>query len=80
MADVDSLHIDDPAGQSFEVRGVTGTNEFRTVGSHRVGAVYQPAVKRRALGPEEVIEIDKPELRSPEKRPVTGYITGELGD
>jgi len=80
VADVDGLHIDDPSSQSFEVRGVTGTDEFRAVGRHRVGAVYEPAVKRRALCPKEVIEIDKPELGSPEKRPVTGYVTGELGD
>lgn len=80
VADVDRRYVDDPSSQSFEVRGVTRTDEFRAVGRHRVGAVYEPAVKRRALCPQEVIEIDKPELRSPEKRPVTGYVTRELGD
>ena len=80
VADVDSLHIECPASQSFEERSVAGTNEFRTVGRHRVGAVYEPAVKHRALCPQEIVEIDKPEFGSPEKRPMTGNVTGEFGD
>ena len=80
VADVDRRYVDDPSSNSFEVRGVTATNEPRAVGGHRVRAVYEPAVKRSALCPEEVIEIDIPELGSPEKRPVTGYVTGELGN